>query len=255
MRLRETVDGLVRGERGPLPPWRLRNVGGGDFRRVGREFLRIFVQHGGLEPHHRVLDVGCGVGRMALPLLDYLRPPGSYDGFDVVGESVDWCRRRIGSRRRDFRFHHADLRHPVYNPDGAAAAAEYRFAFADATFDFVLLTSVFTHLLEPEARRYLAETARVLRPGGRVVATFFLLPATGDPAPPGAELAFAHRLGASWVVDAEQPERAVAYAEPWLREALAAAGLRLEEPVRYGRWGGRADGLSLQDVVVAERPR
>lgn len=253
VRLGEMAKSFVTGDRTPMPPWRLRNVGSGDFRAVGREFLRIFVEHGGLEPHHRVLDVGCGVGRMALPLLDLLEPPGSYDGFDVVEESIRWCRRRIGGRRPDFRFHHADLHHPVYNPGGATPAAEYRFPFAESTFDFVFLTSVFTHLLERETRCYLGEVARVLRPGGRMLATFFLLGEPDAPPTQGSTFEFVHRLGAARVLDPNEPGRAVAYGETWVREVLVSVGLEIDEPVRYGRWSGRPGGLSLQDVLVAER--
>ena len=45
-------------------------------------------------PGERVLDVGCGIGRMARPLAGYLTGDGSYDGFDVNREGIRWCTRR-----------------------------------------------------------------------------------------------------------------------------------------------------------------
>lgn len=42
--------------------------GGGDFNRIGEEYFLYFVDLGGLQPDKRVLDVGCGIGRMAVPL-------------------------------------------------------------------------------------------------------------------------------------------------------------------------------------------
>jgi 2-polyprenyl-3-methyl-5-hydroxy-6-metoxy-1,4-benzoquinol methylase len=57
--------------RDPLTPPKGRELfGSGDFNQVGEEYFRYFVQLGGLEPHERVLDVGCGIGRMACRLPD-----------------------------------------------------------------------------------------------------------------------------------------------------------------------------------------
>jgi len=44
-------------------------VGGGNFKSVGEKFLRYFKDVGGLKPDDEdVLDVGCGIGRMAISL-------------------------------------------------------------------------------------------------------------------------------------------------------------------------------------------
>jgi cyclopropane fatty-acyl-phospholipid synthase-like methyltransferase len=69
-------------------------VGDSEFVRTGDEFLRLFVELGGLRPDMRVLGVGCGIGRMARLLAGYLGPEGSYDGFGVSAEGIAWCRRR-----------------------------------------------------------------------------------------------------------------------------------------------------------------
>src|SRR5260370_25414931 len=73
-----------------IPPSELQFVGTGDFLAIGREFLGIFRDAGGLEPHHQVLDIGCGNGRMALPLMEFLSCDGSYEGFDILQEGIDW---------------------------------------------------------------------------------------------------------------------------------------------------------------------
>jgi 2-polyprenyl-3-methyl-5-hydroxy-6-metoxy-1,4-benzoquinol methylase len=55
-----------------LPPRALRFVGNGDFLQVGKIFLNIFIEKAGLQKTDNVLDVGCGIGRMAIPLTKYL---------------------------------------------------------------------------------------------------------------------------------------------------------------------------------------
>ena len=101
-----------------MVPWKVysRTIGGGDFERVGARYLQRFVEIGELGPNDRVLDVGCGVGRMAVPLTSYLSPEGSYRGFDVVEESVRWCTRRITPHYDTFRFDHAHVYNKHYNP-------------------------------------------------------------------------------------------------------------------------------------------
>jgi SAM-dependent methyltransferase len=244
----------VSGRTGRLVPPRRLDVGGhSDFVATGDEVLTHLVDLGGLQPRHAVLDVGCGTGLVARPLAGYLGAEGSYDGFDVDREAIGWCRRRYARHPR-FRFQVADRYDRRHHPYGAHAAAEYRFPYEDASFDFVILTSVLTHLLEAEADHHLAETARVLRPGGRVLATFFLLDeasraaiAAGD-----AGLAFLDPGEHVAVVSEDVPEEAVAYDAAWVAGRLGAHGLE-QRAAHPGTWSGREDGRSFQDLVVAER--
>src|SRR5262249_6791786 len=128
----------------------------------------------GLRPNHRVLDVGCGIGPLAIGLLDHLTE-GSYEGLDVHAEAVAWCQRAITSRYPRFRFRHADLFSTAYNPRGRLPAGDYRFPYDAGTFDFAFLGSVCTHLPAGEVAHYLREISRVLRPGGKCVISFYLL--------------------------------------------------------------------------------
>src|SRR5262249_52500377 len=84
----------------------------------------------GLQPHHRVLDVGCGLGPLALGLLSHLTS-GSYEGFDVHAEAIAWCRRAISTRQPRFRFRHVDGRSTAYNPAGELSAAACHFPYED----------------------------------------------------------------------------------------------------------------------------
>jgi len=58
---------------------------------------------------------------------------------------------------------------------GGIPATEFTFPYEDDSFDLVFGLSLFTHLLPADLERYLHETRRVLRPGGRSLYTFFLL--------------------------------------------------------------------------------
>lgn len=231
-----------------LPPTSLHSVGCGDFRLVGDDLLGQLVALGALRPDERVLDIGCGTGRVARPLTAYLST-GSYDGLDIVERSIAWCRDAYRGFP-SFRFHHADLVNRTYNPSGAIDAADYRFPFANASFDFVLLSSVFTHMLARDTDNYLKEIARVLAPGGRVVATAFLLDAdSGGTIRAGrADLSFSHQLDGCFAERKQAPEESLAYDGGLFARMAEAAGLRVDQ-FHPGSWRG-GEGVTYQDLLV-----
>jgi len=227
-------------------------IGGGWF--IGETYLKHFRELCNLQHGEAVLDVGCGVGRMAVPLIEYLGPAGRYEGFDIMRVNVDWCRRAITRRWPNFQFQHADIFNREYNPRGAVRCGEYRFPYPDSTFDFAFLTSVFTHLLPPDAEHYLKELGRVLKPGGRCLATFFLLNAESNALVDAGKGLFAlhPREGVYRVNSREVPEACIALDEPFVAEAARAAGLTADRP-HYGAWCGREPGFDFQDIVVLRK--
>jgi SAM-dependent methyltransferase len=238
-----------------VPPRRLMFMGTPDYVVVGDEFLGHFRALGRLEPHHRVLDVGCGIGRMARPLTGFLDAHGSYDGFDVDAAGVEWCRRNVSPRFPRFRFRHVDVRNDRYNPRGRVEPCELRFPYDDSSFDFVFLTSVFTHMLPEDVEPYVREVARVLAPGGRSLSTWFLRNDEADRLTHEGKalLALPFEREGCRVLDLEVPGDAIAIPEVRALGMLEDAGLALERPVRYGRWCGRDAFLSFQDIVVARK--
>lgn len=140
---------------------------------------------------------------------------------------------------------------PPGSYDGVGSAAEYRFPCSDSSFDLAIATSVFTHLLPDAADRYLAETARVLAPGGRLFATWLLLGVDGRNSR-SSKFGFSETAVPAAVADPDVPEAAVAYQQSWIRDRLHAHGLRLRDPIHYGTWTG-GPGLTFQDVIIAER--
>jgi SAM-dependent methyltransferase len=206
----------------------------------------------GLRPEHRVLDIGSGIGNLAIGLTGYLT--GTYDGIEIHPEAVAWCQRAITPRYPAFRFRRADVASEAYNPRGAAPASMYRFPFPDRSFDFIFLSSVFTHMLPEAVEHYLHEIARLLAPDGVSVASYFLL---GDDARAGVErgrsfipFRVTHPSGLCRLHDAAVPEAAVALDESFVRDAHRRAGLRIRDMRRGAWWSGTAHD---QDVLAVER--
>jgi SAM-dependent methyltransferase len=242
----------------PTPPDSiLGGVGPGDYHAVGRSTVSLLERWAGLGPSDDVLDVGCGPGRTAWALSEKLGDHGSftYTGLDVVPAYIEWSLGNLGLEPERFRFHLADIRTSFYNPGGATAAEDFVFPWADASFDLAIATSLFTHLLPGAAVHYLSEIARILRPGGRLFASFFLLDARGREA---AQTGFTYPtfscpIEHGLLHDAAVPESGVAHDEGWLLAVLARAGLQTAT-VHPGGWKS-PPGEYHQDIVVAVRAK
>jgi SAM-dependent methyltransferase len=244
------VDLCLQRRRDLVPPRWLNPIGDGDFESTGAEFLDYFVRLGGLEPSHHVIDVGCGIGRMARPLTKYLTA-GAYEGFDIVPSGIRWCQRNITPRYPNFRFALADIRNQEYNAHGLVPASEYLFPYSDARFDFALLTSVFTHMRPSDVSHYLAELSRVLAPGGKCLATFFILnePARRLIESGRSSLDLSYSLPGCWTTNPQIPETAIGYEEQEVVRLARERSLTLQ-CLGYGKWCGRTEYLSYQDVAI-----
>jgi SAM-dependent methyltransferase len=236
-----------------LPPSYLARVGGGA--EVGLEFVGWFRDLAALRDDDAVLDLGCGIGRMAAPLAAFLGPRGRYVGLDVDAEMIAWARDHLAARDPRFDFRHVDARNGLYHPAGQLDSARAPMPLKDASITFAWATSLFTHLRRDDARHQLAELARVLQPGGRLLATFFLdpdLPARRGRSPrPGRP--FVPLEADTWTTDPELPEHAIAFPLARLREWSAAAGLTITR-VCDGSWSEPPRPWSFQDIVLYERP-
>lgn len=220
-----------------------------------RQFVERCISVAGLEPSDHVLDIGCGVGGVASFLTGHLAG-GRYVGLDVDPKAVEQCQATIGAEHPRFEFAVIDVWSKKYNPAGTVQPAAYRLPFPDASFDLVILRSVFTHMLPDAIDNYLDEAARILRPGGHAAITYFLLndisrKHLADPA--GAER-FPFDHGSYRLRKEHLPEAAAAIDEAWLLERYDAHGLRVKGGIEYGGWDGRPSAVpGGQDLVIAEK--
>ena len=123
---------------------------GGSYEIFGKIEAQVLRQ-AGLAKGMRVVDLGCGSGRLASVL--HSTEEISYVGIDIIKKLLDYAKTK--APRYEFILHR-DLSIP--QPDASA--------------DIVSAFSLFTHLLHAETYIYLEESKRVLKPGGRIVFSF-----------------------------------------------------------------------------------
>lgn len=172
----------------PLPPTEYMKLVCGPehdpktFTAAGEGLVGLLEEHGMLGSHVRLLDIGCGCGRVARYLMD--KPLGSYVGFDRHAGMVEWCNREITPYAPGFKFLYLKVKSPYTLMDGDAGAvevADFRFPFDDRSFDAVLLSSVFTHMPLHEISHYLGEVHRVLDHKGRALFSVFFVDGDREP--------------------------------------------------------------------------
>lgn len=262
----------LNGQRNKMMPPRSANFTGAvdDFISSAQRQVRRLVYLAKLTPHSRVLDIGCGMGRLATALIDYLEADGRYDGFDIVPSGIKWAQDHIAAGHPNIHFVLSDIYNKEYNPTGKLKATEYRFPYDDQSFDVIVLTSVFTHLLPDDFEHYMTEISRVLKPGGYCYATFSLvndevktLMAEGR-----AEMVLRPMLpSAHWATGEKVQELATGYEETYVRDMYARHKMAGNFKIYYGTWPGRTlppdqtlsispDGhpdTTTQDVIVSAR--
>jgi SAM-dependent methyltransferase len=223
------------------------------YKAYGDGFLHPYlIGRARLRKDERVLEVGSGNGQKARALVTYLDATGSYEGIDIIPAGVEWCQEHYRCFK-NFQFKLADIYNDMYNPQGTARDFQYSFPFPDNEFDLVFLASVFTHMLNAGISKYISEIARVLKPGGRCLSSYFLLnPDSLYWMESGrAVINLPHVVGGNRVRNEEMPSDAVGVDEAWVREHFLKAQLRVTE-VTYGHWCGGRDLIgALQDVIIA----
>ncbi len=210
--------------------------------------LRVFT---GVGATSDVLEIGCGLGRVAFPLRLVLRD-GTYSGFDSSRQKIAFVSGAYRARYPKFAFARVE-----------SAPGPVTFPYGDESFDVVFATSVWSHLLPAAASDYFDEVGRVLRPGGSAIVSVFLLDnyeagrtRPGEYADPRFDVV--HELeghGPDFAVGrVDDPGMVTGYRLRLLEELANRSGLGLDRAPLVGVWSGAGDAsVGARDLVILRR--
>lgn len=217
----------------PLPPVAYRM--GGEHFAANEAFVvsaladvARLVDKADLNESSRLLDWGCGAGRLAVGVAEKYGRIAQYRGVDVQKPLIEWAQRHLGSRA-GFDFVHVDLANARYNPDGSSAQ---QIPGDSGAFDVFYAYSVFSHLSGADSAAYMREIARLLAPGGRAFVTAFIERGVPD------EVENPDGYGP---MDWSGPLHCVRFDRDYFESFIEDAGL----VVRTFEHGGETDGQSL----------
>lgn len=229
-------------------------IGSGDFQKQGNHLLDLVIKYTHLKPDGKILDIGCGIGRLAVPLTRYLNVDGQYDGFDIVKKGIDWCNKKIAAKYPNFHFLYVDLKNDLYNLSTDTEARFFQFPYPRNSFDCVVLTSVFTHMMPDDVDSYLKQIALVMKDNGRCLATFFLLneDVRKQMNEDKTSFQFLYNFENYSLMNQKVKEANVAYEEDHLLKMLKKNGL-CAESIHRGEWSNGSAPLDFQDIIILKK--
>lgn len=238
-----------------VPPKGLIFTGSGDYAKIGQQFFSHFQKYCDFDKDSAVLDIGCGIGRMAVPFTNYLSPKGRYEGFDIVKVGIDWCTKNISSRFPNFTFKLIPLKNDLYRLDTDEKAAELQFPYESNSFDLVFLTSVFTHMMPEDIENYISEIQRVLVKEKKCFATFFIIDEDVKTSSNSiGSKNFPHNFGNYYLMDKSVKEANVAFKKTYIEDLLKKNNLELTHFIK-GNWSGieNPELNEHQDIVIFKK--
>jgi len=235
------VAGIFLGRDELLPPFSMRRtigesrwqLRGEEFKIQGNRFVQKLIEDAGLRPDSKVLDLGSGCGRIAIPVTEVLSAAGEYVGLEPIANLARWCSKEITSRFPNFGFRHCDIYNNLYNRTGTIHPESFKFPFDTEYFDLIVATSVFTHLTPKAVENYALECSRVLKKRGKLFASCFLIENGIRGVNPGLDFDYVLEPNVARVIDPTNPERAIAFTSEWLVLQLENEHMRLLHPVRW----------------------
>lgn len=212
----------------------------------------------------KMLDVGCGIGRVYIASLPQRADGSEYVGIDVMERDIKYCKNKY---RNDSTaaFFHLNVANSSYAPGQPEELKPWEFE--SDSFDLVTAISVWTHLKENDSRYYLKEVRRVLRKGGRAIITFFVLDDVyfaSVPERADVKSVFYPEKQTRWIFDTPAygsmdwltlnwvttPEWAIGIRSAAFEQMIEECGLRV---VEWHRGSFREQrGLYFQDILIFE---
>src|SRR5664279_2584442 len=142
-------------------------VGGGDPELTAQEVVTAIEKYAKLNAGDSILDVGCGCGRIAAALTQYVDQKSHYIGIDIVPGLIDFARNFITPRYPSFKFLLLNESNKTYDwwlrQEGEIGITKVTEGVSAQSIDLAISVSLFTHLDYPSALEMLTSIHQVLK--------------------------------------------------------------------------------------------
>ncbi|MGZ8227088.1 MAG: class I SAM-dependent methyltransferase [Methylococcaceae bacterium] len=222
----------------------------------GVDLMTTLVNYG-LRPDHSLLDIGCGIGRVAIPLTQYMSDQGSYYGLDINISGIAWCHENLTQKYLNFEF-------AVINAKNVHYAHTYEYGNdtmrttsipvkPGRQFDAACTFSLFTHLLWDDVDEYFRIIASLLKKDGFFLSSLFLINEVSKLGIEKGTSPFDFDMsspGPTYTIKNTDYSHAIAHDEKALIALAEQYGMRLRSQIQYSGWH---EGQPGQDVMVLQK--
>ncbi|NET42659.1 glycosyltransferase family 92 protein [Okeania sp. SIO2B3] len=224
-----------------------------DFQSNAFKWLGYLIQRTGLKPTDSILDIGCGIGEIAYGLTYYLTPKARYEGIEFSEKAIDWAQQEITPRKSNFNFQYQDIFHPIYNSKGTIPMKKLIFPYAEASFDAICISNLFTHLSSIDMRHYFQQIQRVIKVGGKCLFACFLINSESQQLMTDGKSSqhLVYEIEGGFCLDPELPEKTIGFQESLIIDWIKESGLTVVGKY-YGSWCGRKS-FTHQDLLILQK--
>ncbi len=241
----------------PMNDW----VGGSDPETVGNASANVMRRLLPLNGNSKVLDFGCGIGRVLAALKKDGPDPKNIVGMDIMPPVIDFCNQHLKPNLTNTTFELVNDKNDHYDHFIETNAGKTREALSSQYQDYFTdgcAFSVFTHVTKQDFAGLLKFISSMMVPGGRFLMTCFELNEFSRYMIEHQQTIFPLANKAWWeggqilVGDANDPLAFIAFDRSLVEKLVWDAGLAISK-VEYGCWMGGGIGSSLQDVMICTK--
>lgn len=210
------------------------------------DLLNLCKKYGSIQAHHRILEFGCGTGRVLSKLV----------GVSDHCSGIDICPRYVKVCLEDgLPVIHIDVNHPEYNPNGMLDPLSQYAPFNDKTFDRVICIAVMNHQNVFTAKNIISEILRVTKIGGIIVMTAFLYNQRTDVQRRSGDLEFDFNMVLDdWgIINQSRPFLNCVLGEATIRDCINSNGGQIVEPIYYGSWRNIKSAPTGHDLIIIRK--
>jgi SAM-dependent methyltransferase len=219
------------------------------FEVIGKQLVSLLINHARLSNNTRILDLGCGTGRLAKQLPDHKH----YIGLDINEYFLSYCIKQYPHHR----FILSEVQHDEFNPSGAIQVGDYSLPIDNCSIDLVACFGLFNHFYMEWFAHYINLLSHVLKAGGIILCTCLLLNDHSilqiEKGKTNRPFTFQHDLGDSKIEYSDRPLLNTAIPEILVRRCFMENKLLIKEPILYGTWCNHPNASFGHDIIIARK--
>lgn len=202
---------------------------------INQQFLTYLMKECKIEPNYKILEIGCGIACLSLPIIKHLKQ-GKYYGLDNDIKCIDWCRRKI-SPFCDATFKHINTKH-------------FSIPCDNNELDVVYSTTLFKLMLSEEIGVYLNEINRVLKKGGHLIISLLIWNQSNQMNIKSKNKIRTIKINGNTHLTNSHNETAVIQSDSMMFMILEKAHFEIRETI-FGQWSDASNSDTYQDMIHA----